>query len=126
VTAYDPLTEDEMAELIENPMLVHLYDAHRLVAALATIRERRCDFKCLICNPTASFPSNCDHMALIAYLHVTLGRLIDAARPVLAIAAISYEGDPWFVDEQAKIEDAEGKMDTLRAVLGAAKEITDD
>jgi hypothetical protein len=41
VTAYDPLTDDEMAELIENPMLVHLYDAHRLVAALATIAALR-------------------------------------------------------------------------------------
>ena len=47
-------------------------------ATIAALRERRCDFECLICNPTASFPSNCDHMALIAYLHVTLDRLIDA------------------------------------------------
>jgi hypothetical protein len=39
MTAYDPLTDDEMAELVENPMLVHLYDAHRLVAAL--VRGRR-------------------------------------------------------------------------------------
>ena len=41
MSAYDPLTDDEMAELIENPMLVHLYDAHRLVAALATIATLR-------------------------------------------------------------------------------------
>jgi hypothetical protein len=35
---------------------------------VADLRERRCDFECLICKPTASFPSNCDHMALIATL----------------------------------------------------------
>lgn len=39
MTAYDPLTDDEMVELTENPMLVHLYDAHRLVAALVKGRE---------------------------------------------------------------------------------------
>ena len=37
-------------------------------ATIAALRERRCDFECLICKPTASFPSNCDHMALIATL----------------------------------------------------------
>jgi len=35
---------------------------------VADLRERRCDFECLICKPTASFPSNCDHIALIAWL----------------------------------------------------------
>ena len=43
MSGYDPLTDDEMAELIENPMLVHLYDAHRLVAALATIATLRAE-----------------------------------------------------------------------------------
>ena len=41
MSAWDPLTDDEMAELIEYPMLVHLHDAHRLVAALATIATLR-------------------------------------------------------------------------------------
>lgn len=39
MNSYDPLTDDEMGELVENPMLVHLYDAHRLVAALVKGRE---------------------------------------------------------------------------------------
>jgi len=61
------------------------------------------------------------HESTIAALRAALDGLVEAARPVLAIAAISYEGDPWFVDEEAKIEDAEGKMDALRAALAAAK-----
>ena len=35
LTGYDALSDDEMAELVADPETLHLYDAHRIVAALA-------------------------------------------------------------------------------------------
>jgi hypothetical protein len=76
---YDPLTDDEMAELIENPMLVHLYDAHRLVAALATIATLRAALGDVLSS---------EHIALVLQMERNYSEG-NAYRPVIAAGFVS-------------------------------------
>jgi hypothetical protein len=86
---------------------------------MSTIRERDAEWRQvpISANAVGAEPDRRD-------LLLALDALVAAAGPVLAVAGISYDGDSWYCTDVG-IYDAEERMDRLRAVLAAAKEVTD-
>jgi hypothetical protein len=54
-SGYEPFIPDEMDELRHDPMLVHTYDAYRIVAALIRAEQARAD-PCPHCSPRHEWP----------------------------------------------------------------------